>query len=327
MAQLRVLTNSGPRNGLKIMLNTNQSDYCGAYRKYSGAGFFLKVHDPGVLATFQLDSHISLKPGYKHSVVLEPTIWRKKTETLGRCSSFMDSPLYPGTKTYLKEDCFLQCYNRKVIDQCQCLPLNMVASGHLNITDKPLKICWGVSSSCVKTIRDLVLDIGMQKLCPQCKEQCFYREFKSLISDMKFPQQTFLSQNLINEFTMSMEEMQKNILLVNFYFKDVVVKVIEESQAVTDLDLFMSIGGKSTLFLGMSVLSFGEVLLNIVLSLHELLRKKYLNRIRPTDDEIRQKIRMRSFDVAARRGSICYEMDPKILSKLSTIASSRETKF
>lgn len=78
------LVNAGPHNGLRILLNVNQPDYCGASRKWSGAGFKVIVHDPSVKPWFVLEPTLSFSPGFDTNVVLKPTVFDRHTENLGR---------------------------------------------------------------------------------------------------------------------------------------------------------------------------------------------------------------------------------------------------
>lgn len=266
----RVLINAGPKSGLKVLMNVNQSDYCGAVRKYRGAGFMVQLHDPNTLATFQFTPYISLSPGYDYTLVIEPTTWRRKTENLGRCSSSVNSRMFPGTKIHLQMDCFFDCYNVHIISMCHCLPISLTGLDY-TVGNKTFDLCWGAGLQCTAQVYDLFIENGLNVLCNYCKDPCITTNYRTTLSQKRFPsyQQAY---SLANDINLTRNEVGKNILMTQFYFKDVVLKIVEETQAIDGINLINSIGGKTTLFMGMSVISFGTVFLQLLLSVDALLK-------------------------------------------------------
>lgn len=78
---------------------------------------------------------------------------------------------------------------------------------------------------------------------------------KSLISNPKI--QSFYSSNLSQ---LTYESLKRNILQINVYYGDLGYERYEEISKMSWIDLISSIGGTLGLFLGMSFLSFVEIL-------------------------------------------------------------------
>lgn len=98
-----IVNNIGPSSGLRLLLNTNQVEYCGAGKKYRGAGYAAKVHSPEIQPRIGAEKMIRLRPGFHYNIVIKPTIFKRNIEHLKRCRSQMNSILYPTTKLYFKE--------------------------------------------------------------------------------------------------------------------------------------------------------------------------------------------------------------------------------
>uniref|UniRef100_A0A915HY92 Uncharacterized protein n=1 Tax=Romanomermis culicivorax TaxID=13658 RepID=A0A915HY92_ROMCU len=273
----RRLINAGPHNGFRILLNVNQSEYCGAGRKWSGAGFKAIVHDPGVKPWFVLEPTLSFSPGFDTNVVLKPTVFNRRTSNLGRCSDFVFLHLNPEATKYFKSACYQQCFTEYVWKQCKCFPTTAyrnqkdvyINKEKVNIT----KFCWGESMTCLLYAEEHFLQNNPDAACPICEEPCIDTKYEFEVSSLLFPSD-HLAEMYAEELHTKVELLEDNFVVVNFHYESMNMRVIDETQAFTLLDLFTYFGGIIGLFLGMSIMSLAEVLHQIRITAKKKMREK-----------------------------------------------------
>lgn len=280
----RKLINAGPHNGLRILLNTAQDDYCGIGRKWNGAGFKAIVHETNQQPWFLLQPALSFSPGFDINVVVKPTLFYRKTSDLGRCMDDIFLYMTPEMHgTYYKSQCYQQCFYEQVVKNCSCLPPAAYRNqnkgkGPFTINDIPTNLtndnwCWGNKMICMSRVEEHYLQNNPDAACPLCKEPCYETKFDFEISSLLFPSD-HLAELYAEELGTQVSMLNDNYLLVNFHFESMNMRVIDETQAFTLLDLFTYFGGILGLFLGMSVMSIAEVFHQMRISAQVYLKKR-----------------------------------------------------
>jgi hypothetical protein len=166
---------------------------------------------------------------------------------------------------YQQVDCFNICFQRYLIEQCNCYDLTYpIWSGNYQpcLTYAQL-VCDrdATSSFFVKDVKALC-----SKECPL---ECDSIAYKSSMSFLEFPSQAYaniLSRNAViqakfgNTTNVTYDMLRRNIASVFVYYEDLSYKSYVESEKMNLADLISQIGGTFGLFLGLSFLSFIEII-------------------------------------------------------------------
>lgn len=278
---------AGPRNGLRLLLNAAQHDYCGIGKMYHGAGFYVQIHDPYSHADFLLSPSISIQPGSDYSISLKPKIVQRRTEHLDKCLSKMRLKLYPNYGNYYQMACWAECITVRVWKKCQCFPSNYEGkqeflSHKFNIDKQNINICPLDQYDCMRTVLEELME-NVNNMCPSCKVACVESYYDNTYSYKSFPgyhlEKDYLYQMNGENFSLS-----NNYAMVNFYFDDMTLTVVEEFQAISFVDFMTSFGWAMSLFLGTSFISPFDILHSIMLSLVAIMNN-WRSRNRPVAAE------------------------------------------
>lgn len=275
--QDRYLINAGQKNGLQFILYTAQNQHCDAAKKYDGAGFEVTIHEPiNSRPLFSMSPSINLTPGTVINVLLKPTVFRRKTAHLGLCNSSVY--LYNGRRLYDKSMCVQSCFIKRVLRQCKCAPTQIVRGSenfflvNFGVDFTKYKTCQTSQFGCMKLqeFETLVAD-NFKTNCPECLQPCFETKYDTLISSQKFPTHNMMKyfKNTFNEMTSA--DIQKNYLIVNFFFENLQTITVVETQAFTFVDLTIYCGNVVILFLGMSFMGIGDIVQFVSVNLVDLI--------------------------------------------------------
>lgn len=271
----------GDRQGFRILLNTNQAEYCGSGRKYyNNPGFLVKLHDPSIMPYIKADKSIYLSPGFSYRVFLRPTVIERRTEFMGKCASTMKSTLYPDVTDYFQDACKVEALAKMIWDKCQCY--HFVYDGFqkdisrlVNVPQSNLSLCWNDRLNCAGKVDKNLSHLPVESMFPQCKKACKEVRFESVISKSKIPSinQVVAMETDLNVSTA--KDVSKNAIIADFFFDSMIVLVIEEYQMYTILDVFRNFGGVLSLFLGVSVVTLAEVVYIILYWSHVVILKMF----------------------------------------------------
>lgn len=256
----------GYKNGLQLLLNVGQDDYCVTREDYS-AGLRIMVHNPNIQPLYFMNHPFLVTAGYFTNVAIKVTNVRRFTAHLGKCTDFQFLPLYPSATVYYKEACYLDCFAQFTYDQCGCYPFygplepSSVLRGLFKVPEEQsILACYSHHVFCMKAIWKRFIASYSKENCSICVDPCVDTLYSLEISNHHFPAD--YSVPILDQvfgINKTLDEWRRNYLMINFYIQGLHVISIEESQEVTLLDLYADIGGILGLFLGMSILSFGEV--------------------------------------------------------------------
>lgn len=288
----RTSTTAGPGTGLKLLINVEQSDYCGIGRKWHGAGFRAYIHDSLEGASYYVDKSILIPPGYYTKVFISQTSLRRKTEDLDRCVTSVDLKLSPVKGFYSQKFCIYECGTKFVYDICHCT-IFLVSSYReklaqmFNIPSDKVVVCSLQQMSCANKAYQLFVGTNFAKVCPKCKMPCTETKYEYKVSMLRFP-----TSSLAYNETSSMSDNKRSSSSSNFYSKNMAVVsfskedsnviIFIEKQAYSLMDLFTYFGGIMGLFMGISFVSMGEIvhlLFDIVLHIYEQKRLKKIRKV------------------------------------------------
>lgn len=259
---------SGPKMGIKFLLNCEQSEYCTDFKDYEGAGFKGFIHDQTDVSVVQEMATLNFSPGYSYDVIIKPTVYQRRTEHLGKCLSQVKYAKNDLKGKYMNSACNLLCYFKYIWDKCNCLQSAMSSRQDImakilelsNITK--LRICEGSEDlKSVSLATYYFHNSESQKVCTHCLPQCTQTMYSQSVTQKSFPSKTMMKflKYLTTDQTVQ-NNLRKNYILVNIYFESKNMPIVVESQAYTLLDLLNNIGGGLGLFLGMSLVSTFEPL-------------------------------------------------------------------
>jgi hypothetical protein len=162
---------------------------------------------------------------------------------------------------YTQLDCFVQCFQKLLIQNCGCSFPGLTSL--LNSSEECL------SQTKVKCAMDFYRSFSyesLQKNCnPLCPLECEWEKFVYFMSNMGYPSKlsleiySFLAKDVYSNETFS-SSLKSNMASVNIYYDKLSYTLIEETPTMDLVALLSSIGGALGLALGVSVLSFVEIL-------------------------------------------------------------------
>lgn len=263
-------TGIGNKNGYKFVLNVHEEEYCQNFKNiWYGVGLHATFHDRD-FAYPELDDDegtMYLSPGFEYNVLVRPTLYKRHTENIGRCINHYPVYLFQ-TTNYNRYLCETQCLMELVWRSCKCPYLEATNfrkafAKHIGVRPQDIPFdCWrsGESILCVsKFFIDGTASLVL-KHCKHCKQPCQERKYKLDISASKFPPSKNFRRFHTKQFNFTSDSfVEKNIVVLNIYYENNLVNIVEETLQYSLTDLFIYIGNNIGLFLGMSFVSFAEI--------------------------------------------------------------------
>ncbi len=231
-----------PKSGYQIMIK-NQSDSSSINEGYEVA--------PGFETNFEISRHFSYK------------LSRPYSDCLKESESF-DSKFYREiinlNKSYQQSDCFFLCLNQLASQSCNSL-INSSLNFNTNLSYNTDLLAF---SKCYFNYSTYWLNNNFQAMCSQfCPIECSRQAYSVATSFSKFPMLKYAADKMNNlnaRFGGYDFLKNSNFLAVNIYYKDLTYSIIREEPKTGIFDLISNIGGLLGLFVGMSLLSLGEIL-------------------------------------------------------------------
>ena len=172
-------------------------------------------------------------------------------------SKYYDYIVNTRGKNYSQQFCFQLCIQDKIINKCGC------ALVYYPIFQNSSTVFCGFSDySCMVSILESVTTINNCQT--QCPLECNSIEYKSSISKSKYPSSTY-SDVLYNYVqakgqNVSYSKIPEAFTKLNIYYHQMEYTTTTQVQQMQVADLFSNFGGTLGLFLGMSFLTFAELL-------------------------------------------------------------------
>ena len=124
--------------------------------------------------------------------------------------------------------------------------------------------------ACFYVFNSIFLGTDLNELCPnECPLECESVTYITSVSMSDYPstnyaerlvQNSFIQNKFENRTDVSIEELRNNLLAINVYYGKLNYKSFQESAKTEIVDLVSNIGGTIGLFLGVSFLSFIEII-------------------------------------------------------------------
>lgn len=189
---------NNPQQGLKLLLDTQQNEYCGSSIIRYGAGFRLLIHDTRVQTSLDLLPAIFLSPGFEYTVTMQLVTYdmRNFSESLDRCVSYVFNPLKPDTD-YNQPNCFMECFAEKVWKSRNCMPVQrpLISDALLKYIGEiktAVRVCDFLQSAEFFCFIDEYNKYGSSspdKFCPTCIRKCFETKYEYKLTAKRLPPQ------------------------------------------------------------------------------------------------------------------------------------------
>jgi hypothetical protein len=265
---------AGPRSGLQLFLNVQPDQYCVGSPWQNTYGFSALPHDRNVPPLLFLSPSVEIPAGFVVDVAFSVTQITRKTESIGKCTTNKKIlEWYPSIPTYSYDACVTQCLTLLINTACNCVaflapPYMFTGTFALGRLCTPSYPCYmdllnsrNYSAYKVPTGTSTVAELMASCECPlACEETQYVSEvsFMPLASPVAFKSE--LGDRLGNvSVPKNLTAFRKQFAVVNFYFKDLDIMLIVETQAVLIMNVLNGIGGSLGLCLGGSLIAVAEV--------------------------------------------------------------------
>lgn len=193
-------------------------------------------------------------------------------------------------KIYRQKVCFKLCYQQFLTQSCGCYDATIpFFSIYDNVT---YESCYGIESvTCMKKFEASVQTLGDTKCDDSCPFECSSISYTNSYSIARYPTNSFsnwlaaqsdIKARYPSNITLNKQIFQDSILKLNVFYDDLYYDMIVEEPIMTISSLTANIGGQLGLFIGISLLSFGELLeisieLIRVIAVHYMQKRKIHN--------------------------------------------------
>jgi hypothetical protein len=293
-----IARSTGPQEGLSLImyLESDNGDflYNGTYYTFSktgnAAGVRVVIHPPGTRPS-PIDNGFDVSPGYSSSVGVKVLQQERLGEPFGPC---VDDRMKGSDRyIYATSTCLLECQQKHVVDSCSCVSSSLPIPEAL--TDTPFCAycgCYDEASadhffnniSCeTDKIKEFSENENLRTACnchPPCEETAYHTDISLSYWPLDYTQASFFKtyvlehpdyehlkayQNLgPHNFNISdiifYGLIRKNFVRLNIYLKDLVIEETVQQQSYEIQNLFSDVGGTFGLWIGMSVITWCEVL-------------------------------------------------------------------
>ncbi|KAM7446210.1 ligand-gated sodium channel [Porites harrisoni] len=290
----------GPSHGLVLELNIQQQEYIGAFAEE--AGVRIDISNQGEMA-FPREKGLSAPPGFATSIGMRKVeIIREDPFNNNRCfnankTKLDEANLYNHTFKvgYSSSACKESCLAFNQRKECKCMeyrfPIPSNATPVCNILNKTVVNCLSKVQKAFKRN-----ELNCTKSCPPpCRENVFKltSSFSSWPSEayQAFYVEQLASKGIELEIENRTNNFRSNVLKLNIFYEELNYEFIREERSYVLVNFVSDLGGSLGLWIGMSVLSFAEVLellLLIAYALCRKLRRRLDGRIQSSSQSVRK---------------------------------------
>ncbi len=160
---------------------------------------------------------------------------------------------------YTQQHCFSLCLQKIGIDNCNC-SLNWLKN-YQNSSYCTLDKIGCMTNVVEKYLSKILKDSNCVRSCPF---ECDTVAYKISTSHATYPsaylRNKIFEKSIINRTGISLEDIDRSVLRINAYYESLSYTSITEVESLTGLTLFSQIGGIGGFCLGISILSFIEII-------------------------------------------------------------------
>ncbi|XP_054087733.1 pickpocket protein 28-like [Zeugodacus cucurbitae] len=251
----------GETLGLSITLDVEaEYYYCSSE---NSVGFKMLLHNPLEVPNMR-EIGLLLAPGRETKVRIKAV----KTESETRLRSmknyyrvcyFQDEYPLKNYRAYTQRNCEVECLMNMLLTYCGCV------THFLPIFYGNQTICSIYESSCVNRVQQQSMVTKNGNGCPEiCWPSCYDLTYLPDFFTTPITHSGFQISNQVIK-NMSSSYVEKNIAVVNIYFKESWYRSNKQSEYIGMTDFLSSIGGILGLFFGFSFISLAEIAFYLVL--------------------------------------------------------------
>lgn len=259
---------SGSRAGLSVTLFVGLPEYLEEYNMFNGIYVFINN------ATYSSKSlkQIAVSPGAETNLIIDRTFVSQKPYPYSDCEveydTEFDSILYKKIKesnlVYSKQECYVLCTQKKIEEKCGCyVTFFSPISNKIPCSNLTQALC---SLEVRAQLLNGDLSEECDKLCPiECKKIIYSHSFSftNALSE-KYVRKNYFEKPIITSKyanrNVTFDDIKSGLIKLNIYYDDLQYTEITESESVTFFNLLANVGGTFGLFIGISLLSFVEVI-------------------------------------------------------------------
>ncbi|XP_050328655.1 pickpocket protein 28-like [Bactrocera neohumeralis] len=288
---------TGESLGLSVTLDAEPDYYyCSSE---NSVGFKMLLHNPLELPDMR-EIGLLLSPGRETKVRIKAvkTESQKHLRSMNkknRACFFEDEYNLKSYKVYTQRNCEVECFMNMLLAYCGCV------THYAPLVFANQTVCSIYELSCVNRVQQQSMLAKNGNGCPEiCWSSCYDLSYLPDFFHTPLAHARFQSSNQFSK-NMSSNYMEKNIAVVNIYFKESWYRSNKQNEYIGITDFLSSVGGIIGLFFGFSFISLAEVIYYFVLkpariiiatawTKRKMLRnKKRLNKLTLLDAEVTDK--------------------------------------
>jgi hypothetical protein len=276
---LKQITQAGKINGLQIELFSASEEMISESRYHRFDGIQVVVHnhsmDPRYYGGISSDGS-EISPGFSTNLIVNRVFNYKLENPFNPCDKNLtsidsyDSDIFrfmikSSNYSYRQKDCFDYCIANQMIINCN---LDIELSNYINILEYYEKN--ETQMNCIiNTYNDLVHGKINDICIPLCPLECDSISYEISTSFSKFPKLKYANELKNNKkikskyplgYNITYDDLLKNMIAFNVYYNDLKYTKISQIPKTLLVDLISNMGGILGLFIGISFLSFGELI-------------------------------------------------------------------
>jgi hypothetical protein len=281
------ISKPGNMNGLRLELSIGNPNNVPEFTETNG--YHIMIHNHSYKISFNEGYDIST--GVETNIAINRIYQRLKPKPFSDCmdldsidsfDSYFYKTIFRLNQTYRQVDCFGLCYQQKLIKECNCYT-NLF--NKLNGTIECLSFLQ-VKCSLIIWVSFVSDDYILKNCIQYCPLECDSITYQISTSFSYFPSYNYAKNLLMtnpmittkfqNE-TLTYDLIKQSVLSLNVYYDKLSYIQISKDAKIEIVDLVSGIGGLLGLFLGMSFLSFAEILEMILETIVIILTRQKIN--------------------------------------------------
>lgn len=293
-------TMPGIKNGLTLVLRTEQHDYIPLLSSVAGARVLVHGHNE---PAFMDDSGFNIQPGVETSIGM-------RKETISRLGGDYSDCSEDGSdidvknlfnSDYTQQVCVRSCFQAEMVKRCGCAYAFYPLPEGAELCDYDIHKTWG---HCYYRLRN-EFNTDVLGCFTKCRKPCLLTDYQLNAGYSRWP--TKVSEDWVLH-TLSQSNLTKRdgVAKLNFYFQEMNYKTIQESPTINMVTLLSLLGSQWSLWFGSSVLSvveMGELVFDVAAISLIVLLHRYRNRKTPSVEETGRDPTPVSFAATERRSS------------------------
>ncbi|XP_071493525.1 epithelial sodium channel subunit gamma-like [Diadema antillarum] len=247
---------TGSQYGLHLTLFVDEPEYVGVLSPE--VGVVVSINHPSIFP-FPEDDGILVSTGQVASIGLKRTYITRLPEPYGDCGKGGKDYYAKDEYDFSKRSCLKVCLEREMLKQCNCVTdilVNGTMCSSTNITD----LCAIVVSYTLMSENIYNARISTARWPSERYEEHLYTRLKA--------------ENGPGKFSSFKDQASKNLVRVKIYYEELNFERVVETPLNTVASLFGNIGGLMGLYVGMSVISIGEIFVLVFHVIRSEYRKK-----------------------------------------------------